>query len=159
MSKSQLLENYLNGVKTVRDAVQGLSPAQLKARPVAGKWSTLEVVCHLADFEPIYADRMKRILSHDRPALASVDEQKLAKLAYNDRDVREELNVIEATRKAFARLLGTLPDAALQRTGIYQHEGKDEERTVEKFLTSITNHIPHHVKFIHEKRRALGLPA
>ena len=63
MSKSQLLENYLNGVKTVRDAVEGLSPQQLKARPVAGKWSALEVVCHLADFEPIYADRMKRILS------------------------------------------------------------------------------------------------
>jgi uncharacterized damage-inducible protein DinB len=158
MSKSQLLENYLNGVKMVQDAVEGLSPQQLKARPVAGKWSTLEVVCHLADFEPIYADRMKRILSHDKPVLASVDEQKLARLAYNDRDVREELNVIEATRKAFARLLGALPDSALQRTGIYQHEGKDEERTVEKFLTLITNHIPHHVKFVHEKRKALGLP-
>jgi hypothetical protein len=29
---------------------------QLLARPVPGKWSTQEVVCHLADYEPIYAD-------------------------------------------------------------------------------------------------------
>ena len=28
--------------------------------------------------------------------------------------------------------------------------------TLEKLLTNITNHIPHHVKFIDEKRAALA---
>ena len=46
----------------LREAVAGLSTEQVRARPVPGKWSTLEVVCHLADFEPIYADRMKLVV-------------------------------------------------------------------------------------------------
>jgi hypothetical protein len=28
---------------------------QLRSRPVAGKWSTLEVVCHVADREQFFA--------------------------------------------------------------------------------------------------------
>jgi hypothetical protein len=31
--------------------------------------------------------------------------------------------------------------------------------SLERMLTMATNHIPHHVEFIREKRRALGLPA
>ena len=54
---SALIDNYLTGVKTLRDAVKGMSADQLKARPVAGKWSTLEGVCHLSDFDPVLADR------------------------------------------------------------------------------------------------------
>jgi hypothetical protein len=42
---------------------------QLLARPVPGKWSTQEVVCHLADYEAVYADRMKRVIALDEPEL------------------------------------------------------------------------------------------
>ena len=54
-----LIDTYLAGPALLREAVAGLNRDQLLARPVPGKWSTLEVVCHLADFEPVYADRMK----------------------------------------------------------------------------------------------------
>ena len=30
--------------------------------------------------------------------------------------------------------------------------------TLERMLTAAAQHIPHHVKFIEEKRKALGLP-
>ena len=45
---SDLTDTYLAGVQTLRDAVAGLTREQLLARPVPGKWSTLEVVCHKA---------------------------------------------------------------------------------------------------------------
>ena len=45
----------------------------------------------------------------------------------------------------------------LYSAGIYRHDGQDEPRSLERFLTVITNHIPHHLKFVSEKRRALGL--
>ena len=54
----------------------------------------------------------------------------------------------------FAANLRTLPDAALQRVGIHTERG---ERTLEQLLTVSSNHIPHHVRFIHDKRLALGL--
>ena len=73
------------------------------ARPVPGKWSTLEVICHLADFDPILADRIKRILAEDRPQLLGADEKRFAAaLAYQERDPEEELALIAQTRSQLA---------------------------------------------------------
>jgi uncharacterized damage-inducible protein DinB len=153
----ELIENYLDGPPTLRRAVAGMSREQLTARPVPGKWSTLEVVCHIADFEPVYADRMKRVIAEERPALVSADEKRFAAaLAYHDRDMEEELDLIERTRRQMARILRTLKPDALTRTGVHSEAGP---RTLEQLVTGITNHISHHVKFIQDKRRALGLPS
>jgi hypothetical protein len=51
MDYPALLDAYLAGPNQLRSAVAGLSREQLIARPVAGRWSALEVVCHLADTE------------------------------------------------------------------------------------------------------------
>ena len=154
-SLSELIDGYLAGSRALRQAVSGLTREQLLARPVPGKWSTLEVVCHVADFDPILADRMKRVIAEDRPQLLGADEKRFAAaLAYHQRDVEEELALIERTRGQMARILHTLPDEALGRVGVHNERG---ELTLERMLTLATNHVPHHVKFIHEKRRALGL--
>jgi uncharacterized damage-inducible protein DinB len=158
MTSASLIDAYLNGVTTLRQAVAGLSREQTLARPVPGKWSTLEVVCHLADFDPLYADRMKRVLAEDQPVFLSADEKRYAaSLAYQERDLEGELALIEQTRQQMARILRTLPAAAWTRSGIYRHEGKDEPRSLERLVTIMINHIPHHVKFIQEKRQALGV--
>ena len=154
-SLPQLVDDYLAGVQTLRRAVAGMSREQLLARPVSGKWSTLEVVCHLADFEPILADRMKRVIAEDRPQLLGADENRFAAaLAYHQRDVEEELTIIERTREQMARILRTLPAEAFQRVGVHNERG---ELSLERLVTMAANHIPHHVKFIEEKRKALGL--
>jgi hypothetical protein len=156
-SLAQLIDPYLAGVQTLRAAVAGMSREQLTARPVPGKWSTLEVVCHLADFEPVLADRMKRVIAEDRPTLLGADETRFAAaLAYHQRELEEELAIVEKTRRQMARILRTLPDEALARVGVHNERGP---RTLEQLLTGATNHIQHHVKFIAEKRRALGLTA
>jgi uncharacterized damage-inducible protein DinB len=155
MSKiAELVDAYLGGVGQLRQAVAGLSREQLVARPIAGKWSTLEVVCHLADFEPVFADRMKRIIALERPSLAAADENLYAaKLAYHDRDDSEELTVIDVTRKQMARILRPLPDSVLERLGIHSERGP---RTLADILSGATNHIAHHLPFIAEKRKALA---
>jgi uncharacterized damage-inducible protein DinB len=157
MKLAALIDPYLAGPAALRAAVRGMSREQLTARPVAGKWSTLEVVCHLADFDPILADRMKRVIAEDRPQLLGADEKRFAAaLAYHQRDVEEELALIERTRSQMARILRALPDEALQRVGVHNERG---ELSLERLLTIATNHLPHHVRFIAEKRQALGLPA
>jgi uncharacterized damage-inducible protein DinB len=153
----QLIDAYLEGVQLLRRAVAGMSREQVLARPVPGKWSTLEVVAHLADFEPIHADRMKRIIAEDHPTLIGADENRFASaLAYHERDLDEELTLIEKTRQQLARILRRLPAEVLSRIGQHNERG---EVTLEQLLTITTNHVPHHVKFIREKRQALGLPS
>ena len=157
MSQQQLIAEYAAGPEALRKAVAGMSAQQARARPIAGKWSTLEVVCHLADFDPILADRMKRIIAEDKPQLIGADEKHFAAaLAYDKRDLDEELTIIEKTRSQLARILRTLPAEALNRVGVHNERGP---MTLERMLTTATNHIPHHLKFIQEKRHALGLPA
>lgn len=157
MTTAELIEKYAAGPRQLRAAVAGFSREQAAARPIPGKWSTLEVVCHIADFEPVYADRMKRVLVEDRPTLLGADQEAFARrLAYPERDLEEELAIIDFTRRQMVRILRTVHAEDFQRVGIHSEYG---ERTLARLLETIANHIPHHVKFIEEKRKALGLPA
>jgi hypothetical protein len=156
-SPQELADQYLAGAAQLRAAVAGMTREQLLARPVAGKWSTLEVVCHISDFEPFFVDRMKRIIAFhkDVPLLLAADEnQFVAELKYHERDVAEELAVVEATRKQMARIIRALTPAQLQLTGNHSKKGL---QTLEKVIQVATGHIAHHLPFIAEKRKALGV--
>jgi hypothetical protein len=154
MNHEALIEQYLAGPGLLRGAVAGMTKDQLLARPVPGKWSTQEVVCHLADYEPIYADRMKRVIALEGPELLRGDPGLFAaRLAYDRRDVEEELALIEIARKQMARILRVLTPEDFQRQGGHSRDGV---LTLEVLLQRITAHIPHHVRFIEEKRRALA---
>jgi hypothetical protein len=150
-----MIDDYLAGIATLRQAVAGMSREQLLSRPVPGKWSTLEVVCHLSDFEPILADRMKRVIALENPMLMGADENLFATaLAYQDRDLEEELAIVEHTRRQLARILRKLPNEALARVGTHSERGP---RTLEQLLQGTIGHVTHHLKFVQEKRKALGL--
>ena len=154
MNFDTLLEQYLAGPNLLRLAVAGMKKKQLLARPIPGKWSTQEVVCHLADYEPIYADRMKRVIALEEPELLKGDPQLFAtRLAYDHRDLEEEQAIIEWTRKQIARILRALTPADFQRRGEHSRDGA---LTLEVLLQRITDHIPHHIRFIEEKRRAMA---
>ncbi|MCY2987525.1 MAG: DinB family protein [Planctomycetota bacterium] len=73
MDYAQLIDDYLAGPKKLRAAVAGMNAEQLDARPIPGKWSTKQVICHIADFEPVYLDRMKRVIAENEPTLFSGD--------------------------------------------------------------------------------------
>jgi hypothetical protein len=153
MDPLKLIEEYLAGPRMLRAAVEGMSEEELDATPVPGTWSTRQVVCHLADFEPIYADRMKRVIAEERPTFFGGDPDVFAaRLSYAARDVDEELRLIEAVRGQMGRILRTLAPGDFQREGIHSEAGPLSLFTL---LERVTRHLPHHVKFVHEKRAAL----
>ena len=121
---TQLIDRYLDGGKALRQAVAGMTREQLLARPVAGKWSTQEVVCHIADFEPVFVDRMKRIIALDQPTFFGADENRFAaELAYHDREPEEELRLVVDTRSQMARILRRHPESVLERVGVHNEKG------------------------------------
>jgi uncharacterized damage-inducible protein DinB len=84
MDYVSLIDDYLAGPQKLRDAIAGMSGEQIDAAPVPGKWSTRQVVCHIADFEPVYSDRMKRALAEDEPTIFGGDPDAFAaRLAYD----------------------------------------------------------------------------
>ena len=154
MDYTKLIDEYLAGPQKLRAAVAGMTPEQLDARPIPGKWSTKHVICHIADFEPVYVDRMKLVIAENEPMLFSGDPSLFATtLAYDHRDVAVELDFIALARKHMGAILRALKPEDFQRRGMHSEAGPI---TLEKLLTNITNHIPHHVRFIAEKRAAMA---
>jgi hypothetical protein len=151
----QLISDYAAGPQLLRETVKGMTRDQLQARPIAGKWSTLEVVCHIADFEIVTADRIKRVIAEERPILPDGDENLFAKgLVYHSRELEEELQVIGSIRAQVSRILRTLKEADFDRIGNHTAAGP---LTLAKLVERGANHIRHHVKFVEEKRKALGV--
>lgn len=154
MTPRQQIEAYLAGPALLRQAISGMTADQLNAAPIPGKWSTRQVICHISDFEPVYADRIKRVIAEDEPMLLSGDPDLFAsRLAYEQRDLEVELQLIDAVRQHLAAILFTLPEQDFQRAGRHSRDGL---LTIETLLSRITGHIPHHVQTIAEKRAALG---
>lgn len=149
-----LITAYDRGAAALRAAVTGLTAEQLQARPVPNTWSMLELVCHVADCEQFFADRMKRTAAMDRPLLIGADGFRYSDaLRYHDHDVEEEILLVEITRRQMARILRLLPAEAWQRTAVHSETGLV---TLRQLLLHANNHLDHHLAFAAEKRRALG---
>jgi uncharacterized damage-inducible protein DinB len=150
-----LLDAYLAGPGVLRAAVVDLSGEQMVARPILGKWSVLEVICHLADTDANIAHRLKRVLAEERPEFERVKpDLMLAALSYHGRDVDEELTIFDFTRRQIARILRTSPPEVWERAGIVNERGA---RSVSQMLNGAVEHLRHHLRLIDEKRQALGL--
>jgi hypothetical protein len=151
---AELLSAYEQGPAELKAAVAGMTEEQLHARPVPGKWTTHEVVCHLADAEILYADRMKRVISENNPTFFAMDpDVHLAYLAVPQRNVDEEIKLVELVRRQMLNILKTLRREAYLREGVHSEDGP---MTLETLLSRVTGHIPNHVKHIKEKREAIA---
>ena len=154
---ADLIADYLAGPGTIRGAIAGMSPEQLDERPDPGRWSTREVICHLADSEQAWAHRLKRVIAEDRPLLPGYDESRFVEaLGYDGRDLDDELDAIELTRKQLGPLLGSIPAETWERCGVHTERGLV---SLAEMVVIEVEHIAHHLRFVALKRRALGLAA
>lgn len=150
----ELINRYASGPDELRTAIGDLPDSQVQIPTDPGRWSVLQVVCHISDFEVVYADRIKRILAEDRPTMFGGDpDQFAANLAYDQRDLKEEMDVIMSVRRQVTRLMRTLDSAAFERIGIHSNDGP---LTLAVLLKRIAGHIPHHAEFIRRKRMNLA---
>src|SRR5882724_6556452 len=159
MESRDVTEEYLAAVDTVRAAFADMSRDLLFARPVAGKWSSQEVLCHLVDTDLAIALRVRAALTRDCPRLQTAPREEITRvLAVDARDAAEELTLFQTIRCETARIVRALLPNALDRQAVLvAADGAETTRTVRQFLTGITNHVAHHLAFVCEKRRALGL--
>jgi uncharacterized damage-inducible protein DinB len=152
----QLIQSYAQGADQLHRAVDDLTPQELMAVPIPGRWPTHTVVLHLADADAAFADRMRRIIAEDDPALPAWDENRFAEhLFYAEQSAQDALALIELTRRQMTRILHQLPDAAFDRPGQHSVRGRQTLRDV---VQAAIGHLDHHLNFIHQKRAKLGKP-
>ena len=142
MSRDQALADYLAGLLTLRD-IAASDPVIVARVPHDGGWSAAWVLHHLADAEIVNADRLRRMVAEDVPALHTFDEEGWPfALHYDVRDPRESFAVVAACRQSNVGLLTTLTDDEWTREGIHPVNGV---LTVDSWMRSQTEHLSNHV--------------
>jgi len=151
----QLLRDYRQGPALLREAVAGMDAAGLRARPVPGKMSSLEVLCHIVDSDQFMCDRIKRTIATNKPTLMGVESASYpSPLRYHDRDPELDLRLFEVQREQMAADLGRLSSEAWDRVALHSENG---EQTLLEIFDHAVDHLESHLISIAEKRRVLGL--
>jgi Protein of unknown function (DUF664). len=150
---ADLIAAYEQEIDDLRTAVAGMTTEQVLARPIPGKWSTLEVVAHLADTEIYYTDRIERTIALERPLLLGVDERPYPeRLNYQAFDLAEQLDLFTALRRHGTRILRAQPPEAWLRVAVHSETGIV---TLRQLVFQAVRHVRHHLPFIAEKRAAM----
>jgi hypothetical protein len=98
---------------------------------------------------------MKRVIAEERPLIIGYDETRFtATLSYDQRDLQEELALLEGMRRQMARILSGVPQHAWSRTCVHTERGL---MSLQEMLEAEVDHVPHHVRHVLEKRKALGV--
>ena len=140
-----LVARYRRGSAAVRDALAGVTEAELDTVPAGGGWSARQVVHHLADAETMAATRLRRLLAEDRPVIQAYPEEVFAARLRYDRPIATSLAVVEAVRAASAELLELLDDADWARAGTHTEDGA---YSVATWLASYVSHAEDHARQI-----------
>lgn len=150
----ELIERYTAGTDLMHAAVAGLSPAQMDAFPVPGTWSIRQIVLHTTDTELVDVDRMRRTIAEDNPLLIGFNENRFAeRLHYGRRDIALACDVYRQLRRSMSELLGELRAEDFQRTAVHSERGR---LTLAELVRHAADHVEHHLKFLHQKRKLLG---
>lgn len=147
------IDEYQRVIEDLAQAIEGLSPDLLTARPGPGKWSIHEVVVHCLDSDLISIERMKRIVAMEEPTLLAYDESAfIDRLLPHQQSIDESLLMLRLARRQWARTLAELTDEQLDRIGVHDEDGP---MTVRDMVPRYTQHLKHHIGFIHQKRERL----
>jgi hypothetical protein len=154
MDRRELIEKYAHGGEKLSQSIRGLTEEDLNSFPVPGTWSIHQIVIHLMDSDLISTDRMKRMIAEDNPTLLGYDESRFCKnLSYHDQPAEEAIDIFDANRRLFAKVLRELSPEAFDRVGTHNERGR---LTVDGYLKAVVDHLEHHLKFIYDKRERLG---
>lgn len=122
-TRRTLVQQYRDGVRAVEDALDGITEAELDARPAPGKWTAREIVHHLADSEMTSAIRLRLLVATDRPSILGYDQEAFARRLFYDRPMAASLAAFRAARETTAELLDRLSEDDWRRVGTHSEMG------------------------------------
>jgi hypothetical protein len=149
-SRFAILTSLEAGPKALKQATKDLSEDELLRQLAPGKWSILEIVCHLRDTERQFGERFSKMAFQDRPTLWMMDNDRVAQaLRYREAKLSEALAEFERLRGDSLTLLRALPAPLWSRTALHPTRG---EVTIEALARVLAAHDPSHLERIRAQR-------
>jgi hypothetical protein len=132
-------------------SLRAFSDEALRRAPAPGKWSALEIACHLRDADRVYAERVTKAAFQERPRFWVTNNERIAeRLRYREADPAQVLKEHKRRREDLVSLLRALPTAAWQRVGVHPERG---ELSIERIAELVAGHDDNHLAQI-ERRYA-----
>ena len=124
----------------------GVSLEEIDRRPDPERFTIREIMAHLAEWEPIFLERMRRIRNENEPVLPNIDEGQLAiDHDYAHKDLAEQIRLFRAGRAQNVAFLNSLQPSDWQRTGKRPEIGVV---TIEAIATLMPLHDAYHIRQI-----------
>ena len=107
---------------TIQRIARAYPPERLRD-VMFGDWTALEVIGHIADLGEVFAERVRRCVHEDRPAVAAVDQDELARVRRNNE--REPMDLARRIDAAHRELVQTLMNVrSRSRPGVHPEYGE-----------------------------------
>jgi hypothetical protein len=149
--RKKLIAQYRDGYAAIAEVLLKITPEEVDARPGAGRWSTREIIHHLADSEMTAAVRLRLLLAEDRPTIHGYDQDQFARRLHYDRPYETSLELFRWAREGTAELLELLTPEEWLREGVHTESGL---YGVEAWLKTYAGHAHRHARQIREARAA-----
>lgn len=119
------LETLKSTPGRLKAALKGVPKKVLLWTPAPGKWSILEIVCHLRDMEKeAYLARYRRILDEETPSLPDIDGDILSlERDYRSQKLAEVLRDWTRLRRESLAVLRTVKGDQWSRRGVHETAG------------------------------------
>ncbi len=136
----------------IASALAGISNAAADLRPDPDRFTLREAIAHLADFEPIFRERMERIASQDTPLLENRDEEQMAiDNDYAHSNVAEQTQLFIAERAKTVAFLQTLSPELWEKQGKREAVGMI---SLEDIAHLLVVHDVYHLKQVQDYRKS-----
>jgi uncharacterized damage-inducible protein DinB len=140
--------------KQLRNAVHGLSDAQLDTPYRPGGWTVRQLVHHVPDSHMNAYVRTRLALTEENPTIKPYEEAKWAELAdAKSMPVDVSLTMLETLHARWVTLLRSMTPAQFSRTFNHPESGP---MTLDAMLAMYAWHGAHHVAHVKELRRREG---
>jgi hypothetical protein len=139
-----LLRQYEEGSQLLKDVLRQFPREMWTYKPGENKWSIHEVIIRLADSEIQSHVRCRMILAEPGTTIPNHDEDQWSvALNYLESDVDEALDTIRLIRRLNSRLLKAVQALEWGNYCVHSVRGK---MTLEDWLSTYAEHIPHHIQ-------------
>src|SRR5579871_1815426 len=123
--------------------VDQLPDSAFDARPDPERFTLREVLCHLADWEPFFLERLKGAATVDNFRITVYDEGQMAiDNDYAHQDPRDALKRYKSGRDAYLAYAASLPPEAIDRPAYHPEQGK---LTAGDLINIVVGHDVYHI--------------
>ena len=138
--------------EAVSEIIEPVSKEHIRLNPKPGKWSIHDNITHLAKYQPLFVERINKILHHDKPVFERYTAENDPEFeTWRQWETNELLKRLSADRKIVLNLITHLSNEELDRVGIHGKFGKlNIPGWTEFFLLHEAHHIYTIFQLAHE---------